>query len=158
MCRYFCYTLYLCLCTQWLISPVGWASMFYDCANDYTVYGPAGHYNKWLESESEIWYQDVLIWQYFISHYAVFLSLGYQDGSFPFVTIQALESFFAVFYSEAKQQNLLISNPIRLSYHYHDCSYGTHRDINARYYSHNFQSATVCLFKWSDRMVVDNAS
>ena len=27
--------------------------MFYDCANDYTVYGPAGHYNKWLESESE---------------------------------------------------------------------------------------------------------
>ena len=21
-------------------------NMFYDCANDYTVYGPAGHYNK----------------------------------------------------------------------------------------------------------------
>ena len=53
MCHYFCYTLYLCLCTQWLISPVGWAGMFYDCANDYTVCGPAGHYNKWLESESE---------------------------------------------------------------------------------------------------------
>ena len=44
---------YVCLCTQWLISPVGWDGMLYDCANDYTVYGPAGHYNKWLESESE---------------------------------------------------------------------------------------------------------
>ena len=26
--------------------------MFYDSTNDYTVCGPAGHYNKWLESES----------------------------------------------------------------------------------------------------------
>ena len=30
--------------------PVGWAGMYYDCINDYTVCGPAGHYNKWFES------------------------------------------------------------------------------------------------------------
>ena len=48
--------------------------MFYDCANDYTVYGPAGHYNKWLESESWIWIcyfsrleQRLFLWRQFCS-------------------------------------------------------------------------------------------
>ena len=31
-----------------------WAAMHYDCTNDYIVVcGPAGHYNKLVESQSE---------------------------------------------------------------------------------------------------------
>ena len=61
MCHYFCYTLYVCLCTQWLISPVGWDGMFYDYTNDYTVRGrPAGYYNNDLNLNlnlfsAEVW-------------------------------------------------------------------------------------------------------
>ena len=40
------YTLYLYLS--------GLGRMYYDCTNDYNVCGPAGHYNKWLESESTV--------------------------------------------------------------------------------------------------------